>query len=123
MGTVDLEPLVLAAMARHQADIVEHRAGVEKLPIERQSAVHSGERAEMIDSARMVEEQVGFDVADVLGDRARHLAVGDGGCFDYLSHHFLPRFLLVRTINPRYCVSNCRNTANADKFGLRRTRA
>ncbi len=92
VGAIDLEPFVLATVARHQADVVEHRAGVEQLPIKLQSAAHSGERAEMVDAARMVEEQVGLGVANVLGDRARQLAVGYGGRFGYLCHDFLQRF-------------------------------
>ena len=82
VGAVDLEALVGAAVVRHQADVVEHRAGIEQLAVEAQAALHAGERAEMIDAARMVEEQFGLGVADELGDRPGELAVGDGGAWN-----------------------------------------
>ena len=86
MGAVHLEALVAAAVARHQADVVEHRAGIEQFRIEFQAAMNAGERAEMIDAARMVEQQFRFGVADIFGDGARQLAVGNGGGFALQGH-------------------------------------
>ena len=76
--------LVPAAMARHQADVVKHGAGVEQFAVERQPTADAGHRAELVDAAGMVEEQVRFGIADVFGDGARQLAVGnDGGLGDF----------------------------------------
>ncbi len=47
--TVDFEALILAAVTRHQADVVKHRTGIEKLPIELQAAMDAGQRAEVIE--------------------------------------------------------------------------
>ncbi|MGY4483443.1 hypothetical protein ACVWWR_002634 [Bradyrhizobium sp. LM3.2] len=79
---VDLEPLVLAAMVRHQADVVKHGAGVKQFAVECQSAADARYRAELVDAAGMVEEQVGFGVADVFGDGTRQPAVGNDGGLD-----------------------------------------
>src|SRR5262245_6850396 len=92
MGAIDLEALILAAVARHQADVVEHRARVEELTVELQPSANSRQRAEMIDAARMIEEQVGLGLADKFSDGARQLAVRNGSSFDNLRHDFLLNF-------------------------------
>lgn len=57
MGAVDLEALVLARMAGHQADVMERRASIEQLAVELQATLDAGERPEMVDPTRMVEEK------------------------------------------------------------------
>ncbi len=66
-------------MVGHQSEVVEHRARIEQLAVELQTPMNARQRAEMIDTARMIEEQLGFGVADVFGDGAGKPAVGDGG--------------------------------------------
>jgi hypothetical protein len=75
--SVDFEALMPAAMARHEPDVVEHAPRVEQLPVELQAAMHAGQRAEMVDAARVIEEQLSLCIADELGDSARELAVRD----------------------------------------------
>ncbi|MNT46115.1 hypothetical protein D3C72_1827400 [compost metagenome] len=49
--TVHLEALVLAAMAGHQTDVMEHGAGIEQFAVERQAALYARQRAKVIDAA------------------------------------------------------------------------
>src|SRR5712671_135812 len=73
---VDFEALPGAAVPRDKSQVMEHRSRIQKLRIEAQAAALSGQRAEMIDPARVMEEQRRDGIADQLGDLARKLAVG-----------------------------------------------
>src|SRR5215510_10310693 len=64
VSAVDLEPLFLAAVARHQADVVKHGAGVKQFAVELQSAMSTGQRAKMIDAAGMVEKQLRLGITN-----------------------------------------------------------
>ena len=57
VGAVDLEALVGAAVPMRQPHVVEHRAGIEQLGIERQAAPRAGQRSPVEDAAGMVEQQ------------------------------------------------------------------
>jgi hypothetical protein len=63
--------------------------------------MNSGQRTEMIDAARVVEEQFRLGVADIFGDGARQLAIRNGGIFDDKCHCLLLHFSLAETIRPR----------------------
>ena len=93
VGAVDLEALGPAAVPGCQAHVVEHRAGIEQLAVERQAAPQAGQRAEVVDPTRMVEEQVRLGIADKLGDLLAQLAVGDADPFDRVMGLFLPSAL------------------------------
>jgi len=59
-----------------QSHVVEHRAGVEQFGIELEAVALSGERAEVIDAAGMMEQQRSFRIAHQFSDGAGELAVG-----------------------------------------------
>jgi len=79
---VDLEALGLAAVLACQAHVVEHRAGVEQLPVKAQPPPHAGQRSEIINPTGMVEQQLWLGITDKLSDLLAQLAVGDADCFD-----------------------------------------
>src|SRR5258706_16107649 len=61
---IDLEALLSAAVLRGKAQVMEHRSRIQKLRIESQVAVLSGQRTEIINPARVMEEQRRCRVAD-----------------------------------------------------------
>src|SRR5258708_2710788 len=78
---VDLEALVGAAVRRGQAHVVKHRPRIEKLAIELETTMLSGERTPVIDAARMVEQQRRLGIPDELRDLTGESSVGDAGSF------------------------------------------
>src|SRR5260370_6627290 len=54
---VDLEALGSTAVLGCETDVMEHRAGVEKLGVEAQAAVSASHRSEEVDAAAMVKKQ------------------------------------------------------------------
>src|SRR5258708_40045030 len=79
---VDLEALGSAAVPACQAHVVEHRAGVEQLAVELQATPQAGQRAKIVNPARIVEEQFRLGITDKLRDLLAQLAVGDADPFD-----------------------------------------
>ncbi|MNP11365.1 hypothetical protein D3C76_1035480 [compost metagenome] len=77
VGAVDFETFVVAAITFHQAQVMEHRAYIQKLRVVGQLLALAAQRAEQKHPARVVVEQVGFDVADVFGGGFGQGAVGD----------------------------------------------
>jgi hypothetical protein len=77
IGAVDLEALMRARVLRGQPHVVEHRSGIKQLWIEAQTVPLAGERAPVIDLARMVEQQWRFGIPDQFGHFSREFAVGD----------------------------------------------
>src|ERR1700722_4603761 len=75
--SIDFETVRRAAVARHQADVVEHRAGVEEFAIEVKTALLAGDCSKVVDTAGVVEEQLRFRVPNELCDLPRQLCVGD----------------------------------------------
>src|SRR5712692_7619865 len=74
---VDFEALLGAAVLRGKSQVMEHRSRIQKLRIEAQAPALSGQRTEIIDPARVVEEQRRYRIADQLGDLSGKLAVGN----------------------------------------------
>src|SRR6267378_2297646 len=74
--TVDLEALFGAAVLWGKSQVMEHRSRIQKLRIEAQAAVLSGQRTEVIDPARVMKEQRRCRIADQFGYLAGKLAVG-----------------------------------------------
>jgi hypothetical protein len=68
VGSVDLEALVGRAVAGDEAEVVKHGSGVEQLAVEFEAAPLTGESCEVVDTAGVVEEQLGLGVADELRD-------------------------------------------------------
>jgi len=54
---IHLEALICAGVLRGEAHVVEHGAGVKELGIEAEAAALAGERAPVIDAARVMEQQ------------------------------------------------------------------
>src|ERR1700742_942513 len=79
---IDLEALMGAAVRVSQAHVVKHRPRVEKLSIELEAMTLSGERAPVIDTARMVEQQPGLRMPDHLRDLAGEATAGYLDTFD-----------------------------------------
>src|SRR5260370_41555299 len=77
VGSVNLEA-GRAAVGGGEADVVEHGAGVEEFGVELEAAALACERGEVVDAAGVVEEQIGFGVADELGDLVGEFGVGNG---------------------------------------------
>src|SRR6516162_11426707 len=84
ISAVYLEPQGRGAVALGKAQVVKHRAGVEQLQVRLQSAAAALQRTEQEHAAGMVEKQVVFGVANVLGDVAHQRGVGDGDVGDGL---------------------------------------
>jgi hypothetical protein len=84
MVAVNLEALILARVAGHQTDVVKHGAGIKKFTVKLEATLDAGERSEVIDAARMTEEQFGLGVSNILGNRARELRVWDQRAFNDL---------------------------------------
>ncbi len=78
IGAVDLEALMRAAVLMRQPHVVEHGARIEQFRIELQAAMLPRERTEIIDAARMVEEERRLCIPHELRHFARQFAVGDG---------------------------------------------
>jgi hypothetical protein len=57
IGAVHLEALMLARVPGCESHVVEHGAGVKQLGIETEVAAPAGERAPVIDAARVIEQQ------------------------------------------------------------------
>jgi hypothetical protein len=57
VGAVHLEALMRARVRGGEAHVVEHGAGVKELGIEAEAAALAGERAPVIDAARVMEQQ------------------------------------------------------------------
>jgi hypothetical protein len=74
---VDLEALVLGAVALDEADVVEHRADVEQLGVVVQAELLALQRAPEEHPPRVVEQQLRGDVVHELGRLASERAVGD----------------------------------------------
>ena len=89
IGAVDLEALIGAGVLLGQAHVVEHGAGIEQLGIEAQTAPLAGERAPVIDAARMVEQQRRLGIPDQFGHFARQFAVGNDD----------PRYWMTRRVD------------------------
>ena len=77
IGAVDLETLIRARMLGGEAHVVEHRAGVEELGIEAEAAALAGERAPVIDAARVMEQQRRLGIPDQFGHFTCQFAVGN----------------------------------------------
>lgn len=84
--SIDLEAVVLAGIGRLKAHVVEHRADVEELRIEDQTAALAGERAEEEDAVRMMVEELALRVADELVDLTGEATVGNGDVGDRRRH-------------------------------------
>jgi hypothetical protein len=54
-------------MRRGEAHVVEHGAGVKQLGIEAKAAALAGERAPVVDAARVMEQQWGLGIPDQFG--------------------------------------------------------
>ena len=78
VGSVDLEALVLGAVAFDQPDVVEQRADVEQLRVVVQAELLALQRAPEEHPARVVEQQLRGDVLHELGGLAGERAVGKG---------------------------------------------
>lgn len=90
VGAVDLEAHVGAAVALGQAEVMKHGRGVQQLEVRVQPATTALQRAEQEHPPRMVEEQIVFRAADVVGDLADQRGVRDddvGDAFHRLSVH------------------------------------
>ena len=74
---IHLEALIRASVCRGEAHVVEHGAGVKELGIEMQAAALAGERAPVIDAARVVEQQRWLGISDQFGHFTRQFAVAD----------------------------------------------
>jgi hypothetical protein len=57
IGAVDLETLMRARVLGGEAHVVEHGVGIKKFGIKVETAALAGERAPVIDAARVVEHQ------------------------------------------------------------------
>lgn len=68
VGAIDLETFVVAEILRGEPHIVEHGAGVEQLAIENEATSRSRKHSEMVDSAGMIEQQLGFGIANEFPD-------------------------------------------------------
>ena len=77
VGPVDLEALVLGAVALDEPDVVEHRADVEQLRVVVQAELLTLQRAPQEHPPRVVEQQLRRDVLHELGRLASERAVGD----------------------------------------------
>ena len=75
IGALDLETLMRARMLGGQAHVVEHGASVKELGIEPEAAALAGERAPIINAARVIEEQRRLGIPDELGYFLRELAI------------------------------------------------
>ena len=75
IGAVDLEALMRARVLRGEAHVVEHGAGVKELGIEAEAAALAGERAPVIDAARVMEQQRRLGIPDQFGYFTRQFAV------------------------------------------------
>jgi len=64
---VDLEALLSAAVLWGKAQVMEHRSGIQKLRIEAQVPVLSGQCTEIINPARVMEEKRRCRIADQFG--------------------------------------------------------
>jgi hypothetical protein len=61
---------------------VKHRPRIEKLAIELETTVLSGQRSPVIDAARVVEQQCTFAIADELRNLMGESRVGNADSFD-----------------------------------------
>ena len=86
---VHFETIGLAAVCRHEPHVMEHRADVEQFRVVLQLLALAGERAEQKDARRVIEEQIGFGVANQLRGVAGHLAVGYPDPGDCVAHVIL----------------------------------
>src|SRR5271155_856096 len=78
---------------------MEHRSGIEKLRIEAQASVLSGQRAKIINPARVMEEQRRCGISDQFGYLARKLAIGNAHPLFRQSHlNLLPASHSPKTV-------------------------
>jgi len=77
IGAVDLEALMRARVREGKAHVVEHGAGVKELRIEAEAAALAGERAPVIDAARVMEQQRWLGIPDQFGNFTCEFAVRD----------------------------------------------
>ena len=61
---------------------MKHRARIEQLAIELETMLLSGERGQVIDPARMVEQQRRLGIPDKLGDLTGEAGLGNADSFD-----------------------------------------
>jgi hypothetical protein len=66
VGSIHLKTVYVAAVDGREADVVEHRACVEKFGIKLETAPLTGKRAEIINATGVIEQQSGFRIADEL---------------------------------------------------------
>src|SRR6266851_183512 len=79
---VNLEAFDGAAVCRAQPHVVKHRPRIEKLAIELETTMLSGERTPVIDAARMMEQQPRLGIPDELRDLTSESTVGNADSFD-----------------------------------------
>ena len=90
VGAVHFETLVITAVTFDQTEVMEHCADVQQLRVVGQLLALAAQCAEQKYPARVVVEQVGFDVADVLGGGPGEGAVGDFDAGDGRAHGRFP---------------------------------
>jgi hypothetical protein len=66
--SIHIKTIRVAAVDGYKTDVVEHRPCVEKFSVELEATALTGERGEIIDEARVVEQQSRFRIADELRD-------------------------------------------------------
>jgi hypothetical protein len=103
VGTVELEPLIGAAVLRNQAQIVEHRRHIEQLRIELQAVAVIMQHAPQIGPAGVIEQEIIAGGAHQFSRFPRHRAVRDhdsSNCF----RHYMVSPCLVIDASRRLCI-------------------
>src|SRR3981081_3978016 len=62
--SIHLKAVRIAAVSRHQTDIMEHGARVEKFRVKRKTTALTSERGEVVNAARVIEQQSRFCIAN-----------------------------------------------------------
>src|ERR1700719_4433211 len=74
---IHLEALICAGVLRGEAHVMEHGAGIKKFGIKAETATLAGERAPVIDAARVMEQQRWLGIPDEFRYFPRELAIGN----------------------------------------------
>src|SRR5207302_11442760 len=76
VGSVYLKTICSAAVFRSETHVMEHCTHIQQLGIEREAFPFTGCSGEVVNAARMVEQQRVLCIANQFGDFASHFAVG-----------------------------------------------
>ena len=90
VGTIDFKALVVAVITLHQPQVMKHRTDVQQLRVIDQVLAFTTQCAEQKHPARVVVQQVGFDVSNVFGGGPGQGAVGDPDAGDGGAHGCSP---------------------------------